>query len=108
PDEPELPGQEVDSPDAARCDGTGPIGDLVMDIGGGHHRLTPFDAGLVLDSAGDSSLAVCELSVDTGSHSKTSWGRTVGACEVPRLFARTRGFSSFSTSISLGLRLVEG
>ena len=28
-------------------------------------------------------------------------------CEVPRLFAETRGFSSFLTSISLGLHLVE-
>ena len=37
-DEPELPGQEVDGPDAARRDGPGAVGDLVVDVGGGHHR----------------------------------------------------------------------
>ena len=45
-DQPELAGQQVDCPDSARRDGPGPIGDLVVDVGGGHHRLMPFDAGL--------------------------------------------------------------
>jgi hypothetical protein len=67
----------------------------------------PFDAGLILDPAEDSPLAACELSADTGFHSKTSWRGTDEACEVPRLFAKTRGFSSIQASISLGLRLVE-
>ena len=49
----------------------------------------------------------CELPADTGFHSKTSWRRMVEGCEVPRLFARTRGFSSFEEWISLELRLVE-
>jgi hypothetical protein len=48
------------------------------------------------------------LSSDTGVHSKTSWRRMGEACEVPRLSAKTRGFSSFLASIVLGLRLVEG
>ena len=106
-DQADLPGQEVDGPDAAGCDGPGPVGDLVVDVGGGHHRLVAFDAGLVLDAAEDSPLASVQLAVDIGVHSKTSWGRTVEGCEVPRLFAKTRGFSSFPASISLGLRLVE-
>ena len=38
-DQPELPGQEVDGPDAAGCDGPDLLGDLVVDVGGGHHRL---------------------------------------------------------------------
>ena len=67
-----------------------------------------FDAGLVLDAAEDSPLASVQLTVDTGVHSKTSWGRTAEGSEVPRLFAKTRGFSSFLCSFSLGLRLVEG
>ena len=83
------------------------LGDLVADVGGGHHRLMAFDAGLVLDAAEDSPLASVQLAMDTGVHSKASWRRTVEGCEVPRLFAKTRGFSSFPTSISLGLRLVE-
>jgi hypothetical protein len=73
PDEPEPLCQEVHRPDAARCDRPGPIGDLVVDIGGGHHRLTRFDAGLVLDPAGDSPLASVQLAVDIGIHSNTSW-----------------------------------
>ena len=76
-DQAELAGQEVDGPDAAGCDGPGPLGDLVVDVGGGHHRLMAFDAGLVLDAAEDSPLASVQLAVDTGVHSKASWGRTV-------------------------------
>ena len=71
---PSLPGQEVDGPDAAGCDGPGPVGDLVVDVGGGHHRLMTFDAGLILDPAEDSPLASVQLAVDIGVHSKTSWG----------------------------------
>jgi hypothetical protein len=68
----------------------------------------PFDTRLILDPAEDSPLAACESSMDTGVHSKTSWRRIDEDCDVPRLFAKTRGFSSASASISLGLRLVEG
>ena len=70
---PELPGQEVDRPDAAGCDAPDPLGDLVVDVGGGHHRLVAFDAGLVLDAAEDSPLASVQLAVDIGVHSKASW-----------------------------------
>jgi hypothetical protein len=76
-------------------------------MGGGHHRLVALDAGLILDPAGDSPLASVQLTVDSGVHSKASWRRTDEGCEVPRLFAKTRGFSSFRASISLKLRLVE-
>jgi hypothetical protein len=67
----------------------------------------PFDAGLILDPAEDSPLASVQLAMETGVHSKASWRRMGEGCEVPRLFAETRGFSSFLTSISLGLHLVE-
>src|SRR4051812_35261596 len=107
PDEPESLGQEGGGPDPAGCDCPGPVGDSVVDVGGGHHRLVPFDAGLVLDPAEDAPLASVQLAVDIGVHSKTPWWRTTEACEAPRLFAKTRGFSSSPTSISLGLRLVE-
>jgi hypothetical protein len=100
-------GKEVDRADATGCDGPGPIGESVVDVGGGHHRLGAFDAGLVLQASGDAALASGELSADTGVHSKTSWWRTTEGCEAPRLFAGTRGFSSPSASIGLGLRLVE-
>ena len=106
-DQPGLPGQEVDRPDAAGCDGMDLVGEFVVDVGGGHHRLRSFDAGLVLQASGDAALASGELSADTGVHSKTSWWRTIEGREVPRLFAETRGFSSRSASIGLELRLVE-
>jgi hypothetical protein len=66
-----------------------------------------FHTGSVLDAAEDSPLAAAQLAVDIGIHSKASWRANGRGGEVPRLFAETRGFSSFPTSISLGLRLVE-
>ncbi|HMB02491.1 MAG TPA: hypothetical protein VKP69_01980, partial [Isosphaeraceae bacterium] len=66
-----------------------------------------FDAGLILDAAEDAALASVQLTMDTGVHSKTSWGRTDAGCEIPRLFGKTRGFSSFPASKCLGLRLIE-
>ena len=76
--------------------------DLVVDIGGGDHGPFAFGAGPVLDAAEDSPLASAELVEDIGVHSKASWWRTDEACEVPRLFAKTRGFSSLPTSIGPG------
>ena len=43
--------------DAARRDAPDLLGDLVVDVGGGDHRLGPLDAGPVLDAAGDPPLA---------------------------------------------------
>src|SRR3954471_19008050 len=74
PHQPDLLRQAVDGPDAAGCDGPGAIGEFVVDVGGGHHRLMPLDAGLIPDPAGDSPLASVRLAVDIGVHSKTSWG----------------------------------
>jgi hypothetical protein len=89
-DEAELAGQEVDGADAAWRDGADPVGDLVMDVGGGHHRLMAFYAGLVLDAAEDSPLAAIQLAVETGVHSKTSWGK------------RTRSAKSLDCSLKPG------
>jgi hypothetical protein len=91
-DPPESLGQEGDGPDAARCARPNPVGDLIGDVGGGHHRLGAFDAGLVLQSAEDSPRVSGALAMETGVHSKTSWVRAVERCEVPRLSAETRGF----------------
>jgi hypothetical protein len=73
-DQSQLPGQEVDGPEAAGCDAPDPVGDLMVDVGGGHHRLVAFHTGLVLDPAEDSPLASVQLAVEIGVHSKTSWG----------------------------------
>ena len=94
-DQPELPGQEVDGPDAAGCDGPDLLGDLVVDVGGGHHRLMPLDAGLILDPAGDSPLASVQLAVDIGVHSKTSWGRTVEGVKYLDCSPKPGGFRAF-------------
>src|SRR5947209_9440851 len=72
----DVAGREVDGADAAGCESPDLLGDLVVDVGGGHHRLGSFDTGLVLDSAEDATLASAALPMDTGVHSKTSWGRT--------------------------------
>ena len=56
-DQAELPGQEVDGADAAGGDGPGPIGDLVVDVGGGHHRLVALRRRADSRCGGDSPLA---------------------------------------------------
>jgi hypothetical protein len=56
----------VDTPDTARRDGPGAIGDLVVDVRGGHHRDGTFDAGLILDPTEDSPLASVQLAMDIG------------------------------------------
>jgi hypothetical protein len=52
-------------------------------------------------------LASVQLAVETSVHSKASRRRTDEGCEGPRLFAKTRRFSSLRASIRLKLRLVE-
>src|SRR6185312_10241297 len=73
PDQSEFPGQEVDGPDAAGRNAPDLLADLVVDVGGGHHRLVAFHTGFVLDPAEDSPLASAQLAVDIGVHSKASW-----------------------------------
>jgi hypothetical protein len=91
-DQPDPPGQEVDGPDAPGGDGPGPVGQLVVDVGGGQHRLVALDAGSVLQPAEDSPLAAVQpAAADTGVHSRTSWGRRVEGRESPRLSAESRG-----------------
>lgn len=57
--------------------GTGPLGDFVVDAGGGHYRLLVFDAGPVLVASGGSPLASVHLAMETGVHPKACWRRTV-------------------------------
>src|SRR5512135_288735 len=94
-DQSDLAGQEVDGPEATGGNATDLLGDLIVDVRGGHHRLGMFDAGLVLQAAKDSPLATVQLVMDTGVHSKTSWRRMDEASQAPRLFAKTRGFRAF-------------
>ena len=107
PIRPSLAGQEEHGADAAGGEARDAIGELVVDVGGGHHgRSRSARAGSGCGRG--SSACVGRVGDGHGVHSKTSWRRIVEGCEVPRLFAKTRGFSSFLASISLGLRLVEG
>ena len=69
----EFLSHEVDGSDATGGDGPSAVGHFIANVGGGHHGLMTFDAGLILDPAGDPALACDELSVDSGVHSKTSW-----------------------------------
>jgi hypothetical protein len=96
-DEKPETGRDLAKPsDASDCDRPDPVGDLVADVGGGQHRLVAFQAGLVLGATEDSPLASAQLVMDTGVHSKTSGRRMDEGCEVPRLFARTRGVFELS------------
>ncbi len=75
----------------------GPIGDLVVDVGGGHHRPWRFDARLVLDATEDSPLAGGELSADGGVHSKTSWRRIDEGVKYLDCSPEPGGFRVFSS-----------
>jgi hypothetical protein len=85
-DQADLAAPEMDGPDAAGSDGPSPLGDLIVDVRGGHHRLGAFGPGLVLQSAEDLPLASGESAMDTGVHSRTSSRRRVEVCQVLRLF----------------------
>src|SRR5207248_3303859 len=86
-------------------------GQLVMDVGGGDHRLLAFRPGLIEDSlaepapafAEDPALAFARLAVvfsghlgESSSHSKVSEIWKSEDVFHPQLFQIFRGFSSFS------------
>ena len=58
--------------DAAGGEALDPIGQFVVDVGGGDHGALAFGAGPVLDAAEDSALALPERVEDIGFHSKAS------------------------------------
>src|SRR4051794_22621207 len=98
-DQPDLAGQEMDGTDAAGCDAPDLLGDLIVNVGGGHHRLRAFDARLVLDTAQDSPLASVQLAMDTGVHSKTSWRRRVKGVNHLDYSLKPGGFRVFQSVI---------
>lgn len=97
-DQANLLGHEVDSSDAASGDGSCLLGDVVVDVGGGHDRRGSLDPRLWLEALGDSVLALLELAADSRAHSKTSCLEDAWGGEVPQLFPRFRRFSSFFVS----------
>src|SRR4051794_11342671 len=103
-------GQQEHGADAAGGEAVGAFGELIMDVGGGHHGAWGFGPGSILDAAEDSppplseeiavafaaflGVAIAAALGESGSHSKTSeaWNSD-DMCE-PKLFQELRGFSS--------------
>ena len=87
------------------------IGEFVVDVAGGHHRLFAFGSGAILDAIEDSPLAFIEDSAvafpgllavafsgllgDSSSHSKASVVWNSEDVFLTPLFQILRGFSSF-------------
>jgi hypothetical protein len=121
-DEPERLGHEMDGPDAAGCDGPGAVGDLIVDVGGGHHRLVSFDTGLILDAIENSlttlpedsavsfsvlvALVFSGLARDSSSHPKTSVVWNSEDVFSPQLLQKLRGFSSLLADSCLNDRQI--
>ena len=126
-----LAGQQEHGADAAGAESLDTIGQLVMDVGGGHHRLVAFRTGSILDAVEDSALAFVEIlrlrlvtyfgyvpgffdrcvfgiSGDSSIHSKTSVVWNSEDVFLPPLFQNLWGFRVFSqilTSIRLYITL---
>src|SRR5262249_52047536 len=106
-----LVGQEGGRPDGARGGVAGPGGEVRADLGGGHHRLGAFDAGPILQAAEDATLAAGETAVDTGVHSKTSWGERARLVKYLDCSPEPGGFRAFrprSSSNYAWLRALTG
>jgi len=108
----------VHGTDATRTEALDTIGQLVMDVGGGHHGLIALRPGPILDAPEDSPPTIVEDSAiafsrllavalpgltpvafsgflaDSSSHSKTSVVWNSEDVFPPPLFHNLRGFSS--------------
>ena len=97
--------------DATCGEALGAVGELVMDVGGGHHGLIAFGLVTIRDPLEEPlpplaeepavafpsaiAVAVPPLLGDSSSHSKTSVAWNSEDVFVPQLFHKLRGFSSF-------------
>src|SRR5512132_4092749 len=120
--------QEEHGADAACGEAPDAIGQLIVDVGGGHHGLIAFRSGPIEDSFEDPPLAFAEdpavafsrllavafsgLLGESSSHSKVSAVWNSEDVFLPQLFHKLRGFSSFYRAfdtealyITLGLGL---
>ena len=117
-DQPGPASQQVHGTDATRTEALDTIGQLVMDVGGGHHRLVALRPGPILDAFENSPLAFVEDSAvafsrllavtfpglstvafsgligDSSTHSKTSVVWNSEDVFPPPLFQNLLGFSS--------------
>ena len=116
--------QQVHGADAASGEALDAIGEFVVDVVGGHHRLIAFRSGAVLDAIEDLALTLTESSAvafpgflgvafsgllgDSSSHSKASECWNSEDVFSPPLFQILRGFSSFFRNFAKKIsRLVE-
>jgi hypothetical protein len=119
--------QQEHGTDATCSEALDAIGDLIVDVAGGHHGSIALGFAPILDAIEDSPLAIKESSLvalsspvvvafpgpfgDSSSHSKAPFGWNSEDVLLPPLFQKQRGFSSFFSRIWLDekkLRLVEG
>jgi len=111
--------QEEHGADAACGEALDAIGQLIVDVGGGHHGLVAFGSRTILDACEDSAPAFAKnpavafpgllavvfsglltvvisgLLGESSSHSKVSVVWNIEEVFLPQLFEKLRGFSSF-------------
>jgi hypothetical protein len=70
-DEADAPRQKMDGADATVRQAASAVGDLVMNVGGGEHRMVQVAESFLVEPAFDSALAVLQELVYLGIHSKS-------------------------------------
>ena len=97
-DEADPSREQMEGPDAAMRHAVDAVGDLVVDVGGSKHRPIGVAEPLFIESAFDSALAVGQLLVYLGVHSKSLSDGGDGCLLQHQTPQKHQGFRVFSVS----------
>jgi hypothetical protein len=103
--------EPMDRPEAAAGDGTGPLGDLVLDVACGEDGLEGKGVPTFVEAALDSALAFLEPAGENGTHLKSSLVSGDWEAATSSNTGKRRRISSFSNHFAVGVgypRLFQG
>ena len=98
-DETDALSEQVKGADAAVSDAAAAVGDVIVDVGGGEGGPAGVAEAFLVESAFNSALAVGELLVYLGAHSKSLSAGGDGCSLQHQTPRNPQGISSFSKSI---------
>ena len=110
--ESQLPDQKMHRPDSTGGSRPRAFGDLIVDVGGRHHRPVASPVVILVQPSGDSPLASLNLFSYLGVHSKTPpCFRFMGPDTAPYTLENAEGFRVFSCAqrkMPMGLHWFRG
>src|SRR5262249_34251783 len=109
-DQPKAPGQQVDGPDAAIGQAVDALGDLILNVAGGHHRLRTATQVRLSQTALNPALAVGQFLTYDLVHSKSLRASGVRQTRYLMKHRKSPGISSFHENFfseSQRLRLIK-